>query len=367
VQSLWGSELVQEAPSLAIEDPRTKQIRWLMPVANDIKVRIDADHRKKGLIWYPTYRCSFSGVYKIENSSDVAQKMVLHFDFPARDAKATYSDFALSLDGKPVDIPVDITHGIDKTIDMAPGESAAFGIAYSTRGINTWRYRTDQNVGRVKNLNLQIETGFGDVDYTEGSLSPMEAVASDEGMTLTWRASDLITGEDIGIIIPEKLNPGPVTSRITFFAPVCLLFFFLLIATINILYKVDIHPMHYMFVAAGFFAFHLLLVYMVGIINIHVSFIISAVTSVVLVTSYLSSALAGKFPWKIAAAGQVFFLVLFSYTFFMKGTTGLTVAVGSVVTLAVLMRVTAGVDWSEVFARKRAMPPCMPATDIEIG
>ena len=364
VQRLWGIELVQEAPSLAVEDPRTGQIRWLMPAANDIKVRIDADHRKKGLIWYPTYRCSFNGVYKIENTSDASQDIVLHFDFPTKDTKATYSDFALSLDGKPVDIPVDITHGIDKTIQVGPGKAVAFGIGYSTRGIRAWRYRTDHNVGRVRNLALQIDTDFADVDYTEGSLSPMDAVESDEGMKLTWRASDLITGEDIGIIIPEKLNPGPLTSRITFFAPVCLLFFFLLIATINIIYKVNIHPMHYMFVAAGFFAFHLLLAYMVGIINIHISFIISAVTSVVLVTSYLSGALAGKFPWKIAAAGQMFFLVLFSYTFFMKGTTGLTVAVGSVVTLAVLMRVTANIDWNEVFASK-ARPPRLSRAGVE--
>jgi hypothetical protein len=32
--------------------------------------------------------------------------------------------------------------------------------------------------------------------------------------------------------------------------------------------------------------------------------------------------------------------------------TGLTVAIGSVLTLAVLMRITARVDWNEVFANK---------------
>ena len=122
-------------------------------------------------------------------------------------------------------------------------------------------------------------------------------------------------------------------------------------ATINILRKINIHPMHYLFVAAGFFAFHLLLAYMVDIINIHIAFIISAVVSVTLVTSYLSTALGGKFPWKLAVAGQLFFLVLFSYSFFWKGLTGLTVSIGAVITLAVLMRVTANVDWNEVFSR----------------
>jgi inner membrane protein involved in colicin E2 resistance len=113
---------------------------------------------------------------------------------------------------------------------------------------------------------------------------------------------------------------------------------------------VNIHPMHYLFVAAGFFAFHLLLAYMAGLVHIHVAFIVSAVVSVALVTTYLSMALRGEFPWKVAAAGQIFFLVLFSYSFFLKGITGLTVAVGSVITLAILMKVTAHVDWDKVFA-----------------
>jgi inner membrane protein involved in colicin E2 resistance len=180
-----------------------------------------------------------------------------------------------------------------------------------------------------------------------------------------WQATDLITKQDVGVVVPEKLNPGPLTSRITFFAPVCLVFFFVLVATINIVYKVNIHPMHYAFVAAGFFAFHLLLAYMAGLVHIHVAFALSAVVSVGLVTSYLAGALGGGFPWKVAAAGQVFFLVLFSYSFFLEGITGLTVAIGSVVTLAVLMKVTAHVNWDDVFA-KRTKEPTPPPLDMSV-
>jgi hypothetical protein len=46
------------------------------------------------------------------------------------------------------------------------------------------------------------------------------------------------------------------------------------------------------------------------------------------------------------------FLVLFSYAFFFEGYTGLTVTVGAVLTLFVLMQVTARVDWGEVFAER---------------
>ena len=359
VEALWGVPLVQEAPSLAVEIPGSERVRWVMPAKNDIAVELKTDYRKKGLIWYPTYVCHFKGTYTISNHEQVAQKIRIHLNFPAQ--AGTYDEFAVSIDDEQLISPVSTAEGVGEMVELAPGQSTDFQVTYKTRGIREWRYKMDPNVGRVRDLNLVVKTGFRDVDYPDGCLSPMSSEEAPEGgLILAWRATDLITTEDIGVTIPEKLNPGPLTSRITFFAPVCLLFFFVLVATINILYKVNIHPMHYLFVAAGFFAFHLLLAYMAGIVNIHIAFVISAVVSVVLVTSYLSGALRGEFPWKVAAGGQLFFLVLFSYSFFLKGITGLAVAIGSVVTLAVLMKVTAHVDWDDVFAKREAKPTPPP-------
>ena len=349
VGALWGAPLAQQAPSLAVEIPGTDQVRWVMPAKNDIEVELGADHRKKGLIWYPTYTCSFDGRYTVANNEEVAQKIRVHFDFPAKGG--TYDEFAVAVNDKKLLCAVDTGEGVGEIIELPPGQSAEFHVAYKTRGIREWRYRMDPNVARVQNLNLVVKTDFRNVDYPGGCLSPMSSEEAEDGMMLTWRATDLITRADIGVIIPERLNPGPLTSRITFFAPVCLVFFFVLVGTINILYKVDIHPMHYLFVAAGFFAFHLLLVYMAGVVNIHVAFIISAVVAVVLVTSYLSAALRGRLPWKLVAGGQLFFLVLFSYSFFLKGITGLTIAICSVVTLGVLMKATAQVDWEALFSK----------------
>ena len=103
--------------------------------------------------------------------------------------------------------------------------------------------------------------------------------------------------------------------------------------------------------AGGFFAFHLLFAYLVDVVNVHVAFLIAAAVAVGLVNSYLRAALGQQWPWKLAAAGLLFYLVLFSYSFFLNGITGLAITIGSVVTLAVLMRLTAKLDWSTVFSR----------------
>lgn len=355
VETSWGEELVQTAPSFAVQIPGSENVKWIMPVKNKVDVELKSDYRKKGLIWYPTYKCIFAGEYTVTNSDSVAQKIRLNFRFPSK--SGTYDDFSFMVDGELHTIPIDISRGIAEMIELKPSESKTVRITYATRGIRQWKYMPDDKIGRVQGLALTVKTDFKDVDYPPQTLSPMSAEESGDSMFMKWEATDLITTEGIGIIIPERLNPGPLTSRITYFAPVCLLFFFVMIAAINIIYKVEIHPMHYLFVAAGFFAFHLLLSYMVGIMNIHIAFAISAVVSVTLVTSYMHTALKGNIPLKIIIGGQLFYLVLFSYTFLLQGITGLTIAIGSVATLAVMMKVTANVDWNEVFAKPTPKKP----------
>ena len=51
-----------------------------------------------------------------------------------------------------------------------------------------------------------------------------------------------------------------------------------------------------------------------------------------------------------AGAAQLVFLVLFSYAFFFEGFTGLAITIGAVITLFVLMQITARVSWDDVFA-----------------
>jgi hypothetical protein len=73
-------------------------------------------------------------------------------------------------------------------------------------------------------------------------------------------------------------------------------------------------------------------------------------------TTYLRRAAGLRSTVREAAVAQFVYLVLFSYAFFFEGYTGLTVTIGAVLTLFVLMQITARVDWGEVFARPGATP-----------
>jgi len=154
--------------------------------------------------------------------------------------------------------------------------------------------------------------------------------------------------------MPEHLQPGPVAGRISMFAPVSLLFFFFLLFLLTTMRGVDLHPMNYFFLAAAFFAFHLLLAYLVDHIDIHIAFLISSAVSLALVVSYLRLVVGMRFAAVEAGLTQFLYLVLFSYAFFFKGFTGLTVTIGSILTLFVAMQLTGRIRWSERLASASA-------------
>ena len=100
----------------------------------------------------------------------------------------------------------------------------------------------------------------------------------------------------------------------------------------------------------------------------HVAFAAAAAVSLTLVVSYLRVVTGVRQArWLPCGAAQVVFLVLFSYAFFFEGFTGLTITIGAIVTLFVLMQMTARVSWDDVFAGARCetaevpMPPVAEA------
>ena len=133
----------------------------------------------------------------------------------------------------------------------------------------------------------------------------------------------------------------------SFSAPISLLFFFTILFVLGTLRKIDFHPIHYVFVAAAFFAFHLLFGYSVDLLQIVPAFLVSSVVSLALVVSYLRLVVSNRFAFVEAAAAQLVYLVGFSLAHFLDGYTGLTVTVLSIGTLFVLMQLTGRIRWSE--------------------
>jgi hypothetical protein len=240
-----------------------------------------------------------------------------------------------------------------------------YSIGYKSQGLDNWTYKFGGEVNQVRNFSLQMRTNFDAIDFPENTLSPTEKQANGSGWLLIWKYSSLLSGFDIGMVMPEKLQPGPLAGQISFFAPVSLFFFFFLMLIITTLREIDLHPMNYFFLATAFFAFHLLLAYLVDHISIHAAFFICSAVSIFLVISYLRLVVGMRFAAVEAGVSQFIYLVLFSYAFFFKGFTGLAITIGSIVTLFVVMQMTGRIKWAERFA-KVGMPR-IPRADPSNG
>jgi hypothetical protein len=274
-----------------------------------------------------------------------------------------YDGFAVDVDGRAV--PVTYADGVAyATFALPAGHTAEVHTGYRTQGLDEWRYLPAPNgVGVVDDFTLVMTTDFSDVDYPADAVSPTRSEPGAGGARLEWDYESLVTGRPIGLIMPKPENPGPLAARISLFAPVSLLFYFAALVLLTATSGLRLHPMHYAFLAAGFFAFHLLLAYLADHVDINLAFAIASATSVALCVGYLALVLGrGRALYEIALS-QFIFLVLFSYSFFFKGFTGLAVTVGSVLTLAYFMVKTGRVDWELVF-RRTPPPVADPPTGV---
>lgn len=325
-----------------------------------IDVALDLEHRQKGLLWYSTYKVAFSGVYGFRNTSDKEETLDFVLKFPT--AQAMYDDLKFTVDG--VSVPItNQDNASSGSAKIGPGKTAQLSVGYRSQGLNEWRYSFgSQNVTQVRDFNLKMKTNFKDIDFPDNTLSPSQKTETAEGWDLDWSYKNLLSGYQIAMVMPEKLQPGPLAGRISFFAPVSLFFFFFLMLIITTLRGIELHPMNYFFLAAAFFSFHLLLAYLVDHVSIHLAFVISSAVSIFLVVSYLRLVVGLHFASREAALAQFIYLVMFSYAFFLKGFTGLAITIGSVTTLFVVMQVTGRIRWADKFALKPVQPPTAELT-----
>jgi len=369
VGQLWGTPLDQKAPwaSLTVDsptrtqnpDPSKKGVvvvragadpeKYELPIAqNEIRVGFELDQRQKGLLWYSTYRVRFAGDYEFENPHEKSGLLTLNFAFPA--ASGHYDDFKFEVDGTPVAFTRQNASTVVATIPCAAKSRHRLAVNYKSQGLDRFTYRFGDGISEVRNFKLVATTDFDGYDHPANTISPnVTKERTGTGWQLTWDYKDLIAGNGIGIEMPQKINPGPMAARISFFAPVSLGFFFFLIFVISLLRGIRIHPMNYFFLASAFFAFHLLLAYLVDHISIHAAFALCSMVSIILVVSYMRIVAGNRFAFVEVAVAQLVYLIGFSYAFFFEGFTGLAVTIGSIITLFVVMQSTARIDWAQRF------------------
>ena len=374
VQSLWGEAQRQSAPSLHFrwktprvverteegDDKRRRVVRETVWDDHDKTVllastRIDADirldQRLKGLLWYSLYDAVFDGRWRYEHNDPNQGVLHVAFAFPAPDAM--YDDFRFVVDGRDLAHELRPERGtVSLTLPVVPGQKVNLAVHYKTRGRDTWEYAPAEGVVSLRDFKLGIHCDFANIDYPHGGLSPSSRQQTGKGWALAWDFREALTGKTMGLVMPERIQPGELANHLTATAPISLLLFFILLFALSVLEKLDIHPANYLAIASAFFSFHLLFAYCVDHVHIGGAFAIASIASIVMVVSYMRLVVSPRFAFREVALGQLVYQVGFSLAHFAKGYTGLTISVLATLTLFVLMMLTGRVRWSQVFAKR---------------
>lgn len=377
VHRLWGPPMRQQRPTASIARPTVveadeqradgrggtttvrvrREGRDSVPVpiaASRLAVRLDLEHRRKGLLWFPTYAVGFQGRYTFENPDDVPR--ALDACFPLDGDHAVYDGFAVE-DEAGARLTAVVRDGRAMwTADLGPHERRTFRVRYRSRGTSSWSYAPASGTGEVRDFALEAACNARRIDFAPGSVAPTRHAATADGWAGAWTFESLVASAPIGIVLPERLNPGPLASRITFFAPVGLLFFLFVAGIAAAVERRTLHAMHWFLIGCAFFAFHLLFAYLVDHVAVLPSFLISAAVSILLVATYARLFTGWRFALRRLGAAQLVYLVLFSASFFWEGFTGLAITIGAIVTLFVVMQATGRVDWARLDTREGSVP-----------
>ena len=382
VHALWGPPLVQAPPSAtatATRSERKKEQRFdekekryydvertvEVTTRHDLPleetraaVALSLEHRRKGLVWFPTYEVAFRSRYAVRN--DGAEARRVEVTFPLQRG-VVYDGFAVA-DG--AGAPVEVVFDGEKARfwrKLAAHEALAFDVRYRARGTQRWTYGASDKglgpeAGRARNFEMKVSTDFAGVDFPAGTLSPTSHGPGASGWSGTWAFTQIVGTKALGVDLPERLNPGELASKITFFAPISLLFFFFVTGVLLAARGRSIHPMNYVLLACAFFAFHLLFAYLIDQVPVGPAFAAASAVSVFLVVSYARLFVGWRTALLQMGASQLVYLVLFSFTFFWKGFTGLAITVGAILTLFVIMQITGRLDWQRVAPGDAARP-----------
>jgi hypothetical protein len=377
VSDLWGQPQRQKAPSFVFRwthdveeshreviDGETREIRRTVTrtddfpqsaASTDVDVDLDLDQRLKGLMWYALYDVDFDGRWNYTHEDERDGHLRIEFAFP--DPEGLYDGFRFVVDSEDRARSLRPQNGrITFEMPVTTGQEVSLAVAYRSRGMSEWRYVPSEGVSSLEDFSLDMTTDFEDIDYPTLSMSPSSRDRDGEGWRLAWTFDRIVTGHQIGMVMPVPIQPGELASKLSFSAPISLLFFFLMLFVLGTMRGIDIHPINYLFLGASFFAFHLLFGYTVDQTNVFIAFAIASVVSILLVVSYLRLVVSPRFACVEASIAQLIYLIGFSMAHFWDGYTGLTVTILSVATLFILMQLTGRVRWSEALSLKRPGP-----------
>lgn len=359
VQEIWGGNITQHLPELSYkvrgfaeyENKKTGEIERVpseidrnMGIADQkVSAKIKSNIRQKGLLKYPGYSLSFHARYIIKNLNNINENLTFRFRLP--EGAGNITDLKVVFEGKEYTDDPDFSDGIEWKGSLRNGEIRTFEVSYNAQGTGVFDYAMGNQKAEIKNLDVEIVTDFSECDIPNGAMIPASQGGDNEMTKYTWKASNLVTGQNISLKFTIPGNYGELVSRLFYYAPIAIFLFTGFILIFCTAGGIALHPMHYLFMITGYFIFYLLGSYMVSYIPIIAAVAVSLSISTGIVVYYAHLIKKGSELVRITLYSSILFQWVFSVAFFIPEHTGFIITIASIVAFVFLMKRTAAIDW----------------------
>lgn len=358
VQEIWGGQITQQSPgflySYNISQTRftdsgekiteqVKQVENLSFEKQEIKISIESNIRKKGLLLYPGYNISFDADYAIKN--DYNRTRNCQFNFPLPQGSGNISGIKVTADGREYKNDTNYADGIQWQGDLDAGESIEIRISYKAQGTEWFSYNLAETQTQIKSLKVEMSNNFEDYNIPDRAMVPSFQESDNEKTLMKWEAENIITNQNISLSFDVKGNYGKIVSKMFFYSPLAIFLFIGFLMIMSAAKEIRLHPMHYLFILTGFFIYFLLGSYLMSYMNIIPAIMLSITVSSAIIIYYSFLIKKGILLVKTIAAGLGIFQWVFSTAFFFPQHTGFVITIASILSFIILMQVTSKIDW----------------------
>lgn len=209
-----------------------------------------------------------------------------------------------------------------------------------------------------KTTNVKISGPWKDPSFN-GSFLPENRQVSDTGFSAEWKvnhfnrtfsqqwtgADQQLTGSDFGVELLVPVDQYQKSVRTAKYGAMIILFTFVAMFMVEITRKIRIHPFQYILIGAALTIYYTLLISISEHFGYNVSYIISSVATIALITLYAQSFMQS---WKLSSLLAGILALFYAFIFIIIREQDYALLLGSVglfITLGLLMFFSRNIDW----------------------
>lgn len=382
INESWGREQLISGPILSLSREKyysensgwsyDKRYKYVQPETINIDAQVTTQIRYRGIYQVPVYTTdlSITGQFHLQHSSledDNGRPLELneaYIQIPIQSARALKNSITFIWNGEQIRLKPKRSDQSDSVVMFAKLPDASFtrdqayDFEYSLSLAGSERLSF---ISMARNSTINMQSNWSSPSFFGMNL-PTEHDISHTGFTGLWQLSDvthdfgygksetinntdLVNEPTFGVRFVQAVDRYQTVTRATKYAVLFIGLTFMVYFFTELLAKVQLHPIQYLFVGMANCIFYLLLLSLTEHTHFNLAYFISAMSSTILIALYSLSVLKDRIK-----ASIVFIIIssLYGYLFVTLNSEGFALLVGSIGLFAILstvMYLTRDVDW----------------------